>query len=782
MKLFPTGKIFKRWKYRLIAVSVILILFLLVPPVRFRNPYSSLLLDRNGELLGARVAADGQWRFPPPDQIPEKYTRAVLCFEDRYFYRHPGINPVSMARALIQYIRNGRIVSGGSTLTMQLARISRNNPPRNIREKLLESVISLRTELHYSKTSIFKMYAAHAPFGSNVIGLEAASWRYFGISPAQLSWAEAATLAVLPNAPSLIFPGKNQGKLLIKRNHLLAKMFHRGIIDRQTYELALSEPVPGEPHALPKTAPHLLDRAIIEGFQGQRIRSTLDIGLQKRMNEIIERYHELFSSNGVSNAAAVVINTRTGEVISYVGNSQVKGEKEGGDMDMITAKRNFGSLLKPFLYAAMLNEGLLLPEMLVIDIPVSFEGYSPNNVQKTFEGMVPANEVLARSLNVPSVILLHSYGIGKFNALLKELGMRTLVYPPEHYGLSIILGGAEGSLWELTSMYAAFGNHLLFPAEDSLRVTYSPDRNIKGSSFFLQRFSFSSAWFTLKAITAVKRPEDNGTLKYFYSRRKVAWKTGTSFGSRDAWAIGVTPEYTVGIWVGNADGEGRPGVTGIGCAAPVMFDIFDQLPPTGWFNEPEKDMTLARICTKSGYIAGENCPDVEIRKITTAANLTKTCPYHRIVHLDPSGTWQVTDKCMSPSQMLTRSWFVLPPVQEYFYRQFHSDYVPLPPVRDDCRYELSAQNPIGLIYPTPGAQIYLPLKGDQKRAKSIWKATHRISGATLYWHLDNTFLAKTTGDHTIEVMAEPGIHTLTLVDDKGESLAIKIEIIGIEKK
>jgi penicillin-binding protein 1C len=782
MKLDFQWGFLRRWKYQIITVFVLLIFLLLIPPVRFNDPYSSLLLDTKGELLGARVASDGQWRFPPPGNLPEKYKKAVLCYEDRYYYYHPGINPISMVRALIQYLREGRIISGGSTLTMQFARISRKNPSRTIIEKLLESIISIRTELRYSKSSILLLYAAHAPFGSNVIGLEAASWRYFGVSPSQLSWAETATLAVLPNSPSLIFPGKNQKKLLGKRNHLLAKMFKQGIIDRQTYELALSEPVPGEPHILPRIAPHLLDRAIMDGFQGQRIVSTLDIRIQKRMNDIIERYYEMFSANGVNNAAALVISTRTGQVIGYVGNSRVKGEKEGGDVDMITAKRNFGSLLKPFLYAAMLNEGLLLPEMLVTDIPVSFEGYSPKNVLKTFEGAVPANEVLARSLNVPSVILLHNYGIGKFNAVLKELGMRTLIYPPEHYGLSIILGGAEGSLWELTSMYASLGNHLLYPSNDSIRITYSQDREIPGSSFYLQRFSPSATWFTLRAITAVKRPEDNGTLKYFYSRRKIGWKTGTSYGSRDAWAIGVTPEYTVGVWVGNANGEGRPGVTGIGCAAPVMFDIFDQLPASGWFPEPVKDMTLTRICAKSGCIAGESCPVIESRKIMAVTNLTKTCPYHRTVHLDPTGAWQVTDRCFSPSQMMNTSWFVLPPVQEYYYRQFHSDYTPLPPVRDDCRYELSSQNPIGLIYPTPGARIYLPLKGDQKRSKSIWKATHRNSGATLYWHLDNTFLAKTKGEHTIEVMAEPGIHTLTLIDDKGESLTIKVEIIGITKK
>jgi penicillin-binding protein 1C len=622
------------------------------------------------------------------------------------------------------------------------------------------------------------MYASHAPFGSNVVGLEAASWRYFGIPPGQLSWAEAATLAVLPNAPSLIFPGKNQEKLIRKRNGLLGKMFRYGIIDRQTYELALSEPVPGDPHPLPKVAPHLLERAIREGFQGQRIYSTVDYSLQNRVNGIVNRYHELLVANSVKNAAVLVIGTRSGEVLAYAGNTEVKGEQEGGDVDMIAARRNFGSLLKPFLYASMLNEGLLLPEMLVSDIPVSFQGYSPVNFQRTFEGMVPANDALARSLNVPNVILLRNYGIGKFNSMLKEMGMSTLVHPPEHYGLSIILGGAEGTLWELVSMYAALGHRLLPGEGDSIILTYNRGHRISRSAFTAKRFSLPAAWFTLHAITAVRRPDDDGLLKYFSSSRKIGWKTGTSYGYRDAWAIGVTPEYTVGVWIGNADGEGRPGLTGISCAAPVMFEAFGQLPVSGWFAEPVREMTTARICVKSGHVAGSNCPVTKMKKIPAVANLTKSCPYHKRIHLDPTAAWQVTDRCVSPSEMLSENWFVLPPVQEWFYRQNHSDYRPLPPFRVGCRDPMSSQNPIGLIYPYPGTRIYLPVKGDRQRSKPVWKATHRLPDATIYWHLDRVFLAKTTGSHTLEVNPPPGIHILTLVDDQGESLSVKVEIIG----
>ena len=779
MRRFSLVNAVKRRKYWIIGIVVLFLLFLLIPSAHFRDPYSTVVAGHEGELLGAKVAADGQWRFPPSDQLPEKYVKALLCFEDRWFYYHPGVNPVSMFRALFQYIREGKIISGGSTITMQVARISRKNRPRSIWQKIIESVTSLRTELVCSKHSILVMYASNAPFGGNVVGLEAASWRFFGESPQQLSWAEAATLAVLPNSPSLVFPGRGQQKLLKKRNQLLEKMFRQGIIDAQTYALALSEPVPGAPHSLPKDVPHLLERAIKDGFDGKRVSSTVDGELQQRVDEVLNRYSQGFRDNQVFNAAVVVVSTKTGKVICYSGNT--RDDPEGGDVDMITAKRSYGSLLKPFLYASMLNEGLLLPEMLVNDIPVSFRGYTPKNVMKNFEGMVPADEVLSRSLNVPSILLLQRYGVGKFNAMLKEVGMRTLRFPPEHYGLSVILGGAEGTLWELTSMYAAFGHRLLFPGNDSLRVSYIQNGSIPRSSFWLQRFSLSPVWFTLKAITALQRPEDNGTLRYFSSTRKVAWKTGTSFGSRDGWAIGVTPEYTVGVWIGNADGEGRPGLTGIGCAAPVMFDVFGLLPPTGWFEEPAKEMVSAKICVRTGFIAGEDCPETEIRKIMAVANMTRTCPYHHLVHLDETETWQVADHCYSPSKMVTRSWFVLPPVQEYFYRQYHSNYLPLPPFQAGCSDQLSLNKPIGLIYPYPGSKIYLPLDRDLKRTHSIWKAAHRSGSATLYWNLDHKFLGKTTGNHIIEVIADPGVHHLTLMDEDGESLTTTVEIIGMEK-
>lgn len=765
--------------HRLLILLIVVVGFLAIRPVHFHDPNSTVLLARNGELLGARVATDGQWRFPESDSLPMRYKKALICFEDRYYYYHPGVNPIAIGRALVQNVRQGKIVSGGSTITMQLARIARKGQDRNIWEKLVESVVAVRTELAYSKAHILRLYASNAPFGGNVVGIDAAAWRFFGVPPENMSWAEAATLAVLPNAPSLIYPGKNQQLLVAKRNHLLDKMQQQGIIDRETCSRAKDEPVPGPPHPLPDIAPHLLARSATEGMDGQRLHSTIDIGLQKRVNQTVARYFELYHGNNINNAAVLVLDIKTGNVLAYVGNTPVEGREHGGQVDIITAERSYGSTLKPLLYASMLNEGLLLPHMLVSDIPISIAGYSPANFSKSYEGMVPANEVLSRSLNVPSVILLRSYGIEKFNQQLKDMGMTTLRQPPSHYGLSIILGGAEGKLWEIAGIYAAFAHKLENPDQDTMDISYVKSKDVKPQlQTTTAGISPASVWFALDAITEARRPEEEGTWRFFFSPQKIAWKTGTSFGSRDAWAIGVTPKYAVGVWVGNADGEGRPGLTGVGYAAPIMFDVFGMLPTSPWFQEPVYDMKAAKICLKSGCIAGPDCPETAIQSIPNVANLTKVCPYHTTIHLDKSEHFRVTDRCVSVSQMVTRSWFVLPPVQEWFYRKTHSDYHPLPPFKPGCEDNLSQSHSIGLIYPYPGTKLYLPLQADGTRSKAIWKASHRNPHATIYWHLDDQYLGKTTGTHDLEVMAEPGLHTLLLVDDSGESYSVRVEIIG----
>ena len=350
-------------------------------------PYSTVVYSAEGELLGARIADDQQWRFPPCDTVPERYAKAVVRFEDRHFYWHPGVNPVSLVRALIDNIRSGHVVSGGSTLTMQVIRISRQRE-RTVWQKMIEAVLATRLELRCSKRKILALYASYAPFGGNVVGLEAASWRYFGRPAGELSWGEAATLAVLPNAPATMHPGRRREDLLEKRNRLLENLFQHGDIDQDSYEAALSEPLPDAPLPLPSYAQHFVEACP----RGVQTHSSIRIGLQRAIESSVNRKSDEMAREGVADLAAIVIDNRSGAIVAYVGNASPDLERPGRQVDIANSPRSTGSILKPFLYAAALEDGTILPETLLPDIPVNLGGFAPQNFDRQFYGAVHASE------------------------------------------------------------------------------------------------------------------------------------------------------------------------------------------------------------------------------------------------------------------------------------------------------------------------------------------------------------------------------------------------------
>ena len=773
--------------YALLLLMSILFWFSLPGPL-FEDPLSTVLLDRNGNLLGAKISADQQWRFPESDQVPEKFRLAITHYEDRYFRFHPGFNPVALIRAAYLNIKYRKIVSGGSTISMQVIRLVRKNRERTFTEKFKELFLAFRLEFSHTKADILRLYASHAPFGGNVVGLDAAAWRYFGIDAPHLSWAEAATLAVLPNSPGLIYPGRNPRFLLAKRNHLLDLLFERGVIDGPTCVLAKSEKLPGKPFPLPQLAPHLLDRAVREGSKGTRVSTSLDIALQKRVNDILDVHSIQLRANEINNAAALVLEVETGNVLAYIGNIPGKsGREHGNNVDIITAPRSTGSILKPFLYAAMLNDGLLLPNTLVPDIPMQIGGFIPENYNLTYDGAVPAKMALSRSLNIPAVKMLQTYGYEQFYALLRKLGMTTLTKPADHYGLSVILGGAEADLWDLSGIYASMArtlNHYnangsKYSKSDFHPPVYLWQEPVKNQSFTDQSswFDAGSTWLTFEAMVEVSRPDAEQQWQQFSSSHKIAWKTGTSFGNRDAWSIGVTPEYVVAVWVGNASGEGRPGLTGVGVAAPVLFDIFKTLPPTTWFKTPSEAMMQVPVCRYSGYRATSICEFIDTLRIQKSGAKTAPCPFHQVIHLDRTGQWQVSSNCESPGNMQHVSWFVLPPVQEWYFRNKNPFYKVLPPFRSDCAGNSDRKN-MEIIYPKNNSKVYIPVELDGKPGSAVFKVAHRNASSLVYWHLDDRFIGTTSGVHQMALSPANGMHKLTLVDQNGESIAIRFEVIS----
>lgn len=767
-------------KYGVIAVLGLLLLFYwnALPDQLFKDPTSTVLNDEHGNLLGARIARDGQWRFPYNDKIPERFEACILEFEDRDFYNHFGISFKAIVRAISQNYKAGKIVSGASTVSMQVIRLSRKGKSRTYFEKVIEAVWTTRLEFSYSKEEILALYASNAPFGGNVVGLDAASWRYFGRPAHKLSWAESATLAVLPNAPGLIFPGRNQQKLKEKRNRLLKRLNEQGKIDALSLKLALLEPLPGKPYKIPIKGLHLLNRAAKEGYEGKKVSSTIDRYLQNGVDEVVRRHHQHLIKNNIFNACALVVNIETGEVKSYLGNTDNQEREHGSRNDVIMAPRSTGSILKPFLYAQMLTDGEITPDQLIADIPTQVGGFAPKNFDLEYDGAVPASRALARSLNIPAVRMLKEYGMEKFHYNMKKMGLTTLSQPAGHYGLSMILGGAEGKLWDIVNIYRKMALKLdKYPEDPRLnKIHYTVDSDSNQENMLLNA---GAIWHTFEAMKEVVRPENEMNWEYFSGGQNVAWKTGTSFGFRDAWAVGITSDYVIGVWVGNADGEGRPGLTGIKAAAPILFDVIDLLPKERWFDPPYDEMEQMKICKHSGYRASPYCFDTVSDWVIQKAGKTRACKYCRNISLDQLGKYRVNSNCESVNNMQIQPWFVLTPLMEWFYKKKHSEYKELPPFRADCN-ENEVEFPIRIIYPKILSQIYLPVGFKGKPSKVVFEASHRHKKAIIHWHLDKEYLGSTTDIHQMELRPSIGEHILTLTDNNGQVYSQKIKILDKE--
>ncbi len=733
-----------------------------LPRHLFHVPYSTVVTDRNEELLGARIASDGQWRFPPRNTTPEKIKECLITFEDKHFYHHWGVNPFAIGRAFYQNVKNKRIVSGGSTLTMQTIRLARNES-RTFREKLIEMIWATRLEFRASKEEILSMYISHAPFGGNVVGLDAAAWRYFGHSADDLSWAESAMLAVLPNAPAMIHLSKGRKTLLDKRNRLLKQLLEKKTIDSSTYELAISEPLPDEPHALPQIAPYLVSRFYQER-NGEYSRSTINKGIQTQVEDLAERWSNEFGRSDIRNLAILVIDIPSNQVVAYCGNVHFDRKQGGNQVDVIQAPRSTGSILKPFLYYAMLQEGSLLPDMLLPDVPVNINGFTPQNFSMQFEGAVPASEALARSLNIPAVTMLQRYGVPKFHSFLQQVGLKTINRSSSHYGLSLILGGAEATLWDVTNAYAMMGRSLLQLPQTSCSLLLPTSRITESTG----PFQPGAVWQTFDALKEVNRPEEIDW-KSIPSMQTIAWKTGTSYGFRDAWAVGVTPRYAVGVWVGNATGEGKPGLVGAQTAGPVLFDIFNLLPSSSWFTRPAGIFVEAEVCRKSGHLKGRFCDETDTLLVLPAGLRTEACPYHHLVTLSANESQRIYENCANTEPTLRKSWFTLPPVWEWYYKQHHPEYKPLPPFKAGCGEDTF--QPMQFIYPPMNARIKLPKQLDGSKGFLTVELAHNNPNATVFWHLDETYQAQTQDFHKISLQPAAGKHSLTAVDGEGNTIS-----------
>ncbi len=710
----------------------------------FDVPKSYVVFDQSHTLLGAKIAADEQWRFPLIDSIPENYKQALLCFEDKRFYNHPGVDIISIFRAVKSNLKAKTIVSGASTITMQLMRLARDKDSRSLKQKIIETYLAVAYTLKYDKETVLRYYVTNAPFGGNVVGAETAAWRYFGRSIYDLSWAESATLAVLPNSPALMHPGKNRKALKAKRDKLLGNLIEDGMIDSLEYQLAIEEPLPLAPKKLPNLATHYVEENFKNRDKGHKLISTIDYNIQRNANEILSAHEGYNTTKGIENASIIIRDTKTGEILAYIGNNQ--GDVRAKYNNMATTPRSTGSILKPLLYASSINEGLLGPKQLVSDVPIHIDGFQPKNYDKNYRGLVPANEALSKSLNIPFVIMLKEYGVDRFLDRLQEFGFTTINQSAEHYGLSLILGGAEITLDELTMAYAKLGRLALVEKQNS------------------NLLHPATVYHMIDAMTELQRPNEENFWEHFGSGKKIAWKTGTSYGNRDAWAIGLTPEYTIGVWVGNSDGEARPEIIGSSLAGPILFDLVHALPGISSFEEPLRHLKQYKMCKKSGLKATDACTDHEEAWLSPTLAQMKQCAYHQKVWLDESKSFLVNVECADV--MIDSSWFVVPPKEALHLKTFDPGYEPLPQMHVDC-IDQSREKYIDIVYPQAKSSFVIPKNLKEEKESIVCEVAHQFPSSKIYWHVDDKYIGMTEEFHKIPI--EPGIgkHTLYVIDDQG---------------
>lgn len=735
----------RSYKYFWLSLGLILILAFMFQHLRIRGEvfpavYSPVVWSSQHEILSARVAEDGQWRLPPSEYQSPKFEKALLEYEDRGFYEHPGVELNALVRALYLNLTQMQVVSGASTLTMQIARMSARahgqTHPRSYVNKIKEMVQSIQLEWKYSKEELLHLYMNHAPFGGNVVGIVAASWKYFGSPPSELSWSQAATLAVLPNNPSIIHLASQRPALKQKRNRLLMRLHLEGELSSQELDLALQEELPEAPQPFDDVAPHAM-------YCKSCPDATLDQALQVKVQGMTNRYIQRLSQEEIDNAAVLVLDLKTQEPIVYVAN-QTSQVELGSHVDMIQAFRSPGSTLKPFLFHSALKRGLILPGSLLPDYPSRFGSYRPQNYSKSFYGAIPAWRALSESLNIPAVYLLQQVGVEVFQDDLRKWGFHHMQQADRYYGLTLALGGAESSLWELVHAYG------------HLAQSQTP-----------------ASQMVLEALQKVQKPQDAKVWEHLGLENSMAWKTGTSWGFRDAWAIGVTPDYAIGVWVGNAHGEGRPQLTGVKKAAPLLFEVEKALSKRSPWAPLDDQVHTLEVCQHSGYQASPSCPRVRRDALAESSDL-KLCPYHKEIRVNPQGE-RVHSQCGDFAQSEPQVIFEMPPKMAYYFKQTHPHLSHTIPWSQQCPVK-SADFEIN--FPDEGSQLILPKLSQGHSSEFILEASHQQMDAQLFWFLNGRYLGETREIHQQTLSLSPGRYELTIQNQSGDSRKRKFQVLG----
>jgi penicillin-binding protein 1C len=753
-----------------LAVFWVLNLAFPLPMDRLHPSSSTVVLDRDGDLLRAFLAPDEMWRINvTTDEVAPALKEAVLAYEDRRFYWHPGIDPAAIARAMVANVQAGHVQQGGSTLTMQVARMIEPKE-RTLVHKALEAFRAMQLEWTYSKEEILTLYFNHAPYGGNLVGVGAAAYFYFDKHPSQLSLGEAALLAAIPNNPNRNRPDVNQTAARAARDKVLDLLAARGIVPSQNCDEALTEPLPAQRYDLPFLAPHLAVHLERQFGGAERLTTTIDARLQARAEAMLQDHLTPLIAQGITNGAVVIIDNETQAVRAMVGSGVFFDEHSDGQVNGALAPRSPGSTLKPFVYALALDRGLISPQRLLYDVPVDYSGYQPENYDRTYSGVVPAEEALIRSLNVPAVNLTNDLGSGDgLYHFMQKAGVTTLTEPSHHYGLSIILGGAEINLLELTNLYAGLANG----------GRYRPYRLLENQA--LQEghelMHPGAAFIVTEILSRLRRPELPAVWEWSRDLPKVAWKTGTSYGHRDAWSMGYTPHYTVGVWIGNMDGQSAPGLVGAEVAAPLLFNLFTMLEANTaqrWFVRPA-GMETRRVCSVSGKEATPLCPSSREEMFIPGHSPVGPCTLHEIVLVDHKTGYRLCSHCKQGrdyEEQVVAHW----PAEIAVWLEKNGYPVDAIPEHLPSCTRLAAGEPPVIHSPQPDTEYRLRKGVPPAFQKILLDASVSNQTSKIYWFLNGEMIFDGDPTERVFMTPSPGRHTLLCMDDEGRSSEVTIQV------
>lgn len=771
----PSRKTGIKWLKRLALAGLgCFLLFLLLNwifPVPDQVEYSTIITDQSGEVVHAFLTKDEKWRMKTTlEEISPLLRKTIVEKEDRYFYYHPGVNALAIGRAMVKNIFRMKRTSGASTITMQVAR-ALEPKRRTYWNKLREMFRATQLEWKYSKDEILQLYLNLVPYGGNIEGVKSSSTLYFRKNPDHLSLAEITALSIIPNRPSTLVIGRNNDKIVEERNRWLRQFAADKVFTQKEISDALSEPLTATRGAVPKLVPHLAWALKRQG--GDIIHTNIVLNTQLKVEKLVADYSRSLTLKNIRNAAVIVIDNQTHRVVTYIGSANFYDTLDGGQVNGAHAIRQPGSTLKPLLYGLCMDEGLMTPKAVITDVAVNYAGYAPENYDKQFNGYVTMEYALEHSLNIPAVKGLRLLGKDRFVQTLSSCDFRQVRKDQKKLGLSMVLGGCGATLEELTGLYSLFANNGKY-----FRPQYTREDSGKTSTPAARQsttiLSPAATFMINEILSKVNRPDFPLNWQSTEHMPKIAWKTGTSYGRRDAWSIGYNRNYTVGVWVGNFSALGIPELSGANVATPLLFRIFNTIDYDSdqeWFTQP-KDCDIRMVCSETGMLPGDHCHNTVTDYFIPLISGTQPCNNEEEIMLSADEKLSYCKMCM-PAAGYKKKWFkIVSPEMQQYYEERKIVYQEIPPHNPVCERVFTTGAPV-ITFPKNGAE-YLISKKNPEPLQLLCNAGNDVS--KVYWYINNRFYKAAEVKAKQFFVPDEGPVKISCTDDKGRNRDIWIRV------